>query len=291
VVLPYDEQFVGLTRNELLEVNPRLLKFLAHDRVSLAGSMIAIGLVYLGLAVFGARKGLHWAQQSIFWSAFVGFASFFLFLGYGYLDPFHAFVTAIMFQFMLLAWHSPLGPPPLPESPALYGDWRWRMSLWGQLILIGHAVAVLTAGLVIASFGVTRVFVPEDLEFMQTTAEALKSANKHLLPLIAHDRATFGGMLVSAGLVLLLPSLWGFRPCSAWLWWTQLVAVVLAYTCAIAVHLVVGYTDLWHLTPAYGGVLVFLLGEALSYPFLCQAGASGSEWQRFIGKLPRRSQG
>src|SRR5207247_2584187 len=146
-----------------------------------------------------------------------------------YLDTFHAFVTAILFQLLLLALHSRLGPPPLPESPGLYGDWRWRLSLWGQLILIGHAGAVIVAGLVIAGFGVTRVFVPEDLEFMGTTAEQLRQANAYLLPLIAHDRATFGGMLVAAGLAVLLPALWGFRPCSAWLWWTQLVAVVLAY--------------------------------------------------------------
>jgi hypothetical protein len=72
---------------------------------------------------------------------------------------------------LLLGLHAPLGPPPIPEVPALSGDWRWRMSLWGQLILIGHAVGVITAGLVIAGFGVTRVFVPEDLAFMQTTAE------------------------------------------------------------------------------------------------------------------------
>jgi dihydroorotate dehydrogenase len=282
VVLPYDEQFAGMTRDELAQVNPRLLSFLAHDRVSLAGSMVAIGIIYLGLSLFGVRRGLHWAQQSVFWSAFTGFATFFLFLGYGYLDPFHAFVTAVMLQFLLLGLHAPLGPPPIPDGPALYGDWRWRMSLWGQLLLIGHAGAVLVAGLVISGIGVTRVFVPEDLEFMQTTAEALREANPKLLPLIAHDRASFGGMLVSAGLVLLLPALWGFRPCSAWLWWTQLVAVVLAYAAAITVHMVVGYTNLFHLTPAYGGLLLFLLGLALSYPFLCQPGASAAEWRRFL---------
>src|SRR6185437_15832339 len=143
-------------------------------------------------------------------------------LGYGYLDPFHAFVTAVLFQLLLLGVHSPLGPPPLPDAPALVGDGRWRMSLWGQLILIGHATALIVAGVVICGYGVTCVFVPEDLEFMQTTAEALKQANPNLLPLIAHDRATFGTQLVAAGLVLLLPALWGFRPASAWLWWTQL---------------------------------------------------------------------
>jgi hypothetical protein len=79
----------------------------------------------------------------------------------------------------------------------------------------------------------------------------------------------------------LLPSLLGFRPSSAWLWWTQLVAVVLAYAAALAVHLVVGHTDPWHLTPAYGGLAIFLFGLGLSYPFLCQPGANAAERRRF----------
>src|SRR5262245_19173200 len=41
VVLHYDEAFVGMTRAELDAVNPRLLAFMAHDRVSLAGTMVA----------------------------------------------------------------------------------------------------------------------------------------------------------------------------------------------------------------------------------------------------------
>jgi hypothetical protein len=182
---------------------------------------------------------------------------------------------------LLLALHAPLGAPPLPRFPALTSDRRWLLGLWGQLILIGHAMAVLTAGLVISLIGVTQVFVPEDLAFMRTTREALEQANPRLLPLIAHDRATFGGMLIACGLVLLLPALWGFRPGSAWLWWTQLVAVLPAYAAALAVHLAVGYTDLHHLLPVYGGVLVFLLGEGLSYPLLCRPGASETAWQRF----------
>ena len=269
VVLPYDEAFLGMSREQLAGINPRLLDFMTHDRVSLAGTMIAVGVMYLGLSLFGIRQGLHWVQQSVLISAFTGFASFFLFLGFGYLDTFHAFVTAIMFQFLLLAVHSRLGSYSPRVAPPLRGDTAWLCSLWGQFLLVIHGFALLGAGTVISTVGVTEVFVLEDLEFMHTTAEALKAANPRLVPLIAHDRATFGGMLLAAGWVFLLPALWGFRNGSAWLWWTYLIAGVLAYTAAIGVHLIVGYTDVMHLLPAFGGLSMFLLALGLSRSYLC----------------------
>ena len=48
------------------------------------------------------RRGAHWAQVAVLSSAFAGFVSLFGFLGFGYFDPFHAFVSAILFQFLLL---------------------------------------------------------------------------------------------------------------------------------------------------------------------------------------------
>jgi hypothetical protein len=269
VVLPYDEAFVGMSREELAGVNPRLLAFMAHDRVSLAGTMVAIGVMYVGLSVFGVRRGLHWARQAVFVSAFTGFGSFFLFLGFGYLDPFHAFVTVALFQLLLLGVHCRLGTYHPAVAPPLRGDAAWRRSLWGQLLLLMHASGLLAAGVVISVIGVTRVFVPEDLEFMQTTAEALRAANPRLVPLVAHDRATLGGMLLASGWVFLLPALWGFRNGSAWLWWTLLVAGLSAYAAAIGVHYAVGYTDLMHLLPAFAGLAVFLLGLGLCYSYLC----------------------
>ena len=269
VVLPYDEVFVGMSRQELSAVNPRLLDFMAHDRVSLAGTMIAIGVMYLGLSVFGVRQGLRWARQSVFISAFTGFGSFFLFLGFGYLDTFHAFVTGALLQLLLLGVHSRLGTYTPSGPPDLRSDGAWRLGLWGQFLLILHGFGLLGAGLMISTIGVTRVFVPEDLDFMQTTAEALRSANPRLVPLVAHDRATFGGMLLASGWVFLLPALWGFRKGSTWLWWTYLASGLPAYLAAIGVHFAVGYTNPMHLLPAFSGFGVFVLGLTLSYPYLC----------------------
>jgi dihydroorotate dehydrogenase len=277
VVLPYDEQFTGLDRGELAAINDRLLPFMAHDRVTLAGTMVTIGVLYVALSHFGIRRGRHWARVAVQSSALAGFASFFLFLGFGYFDPFHAFVTAILFQFFLLALHCRMGGPYGLLPPVLCDDRRWRVAQWGQLGLIVQSVVCLCAGLVISFVGVTQVFVVEDLEFMRTTREALAAANPRLIPLVAHDRATFGGMLVVSGMTFLMTSLWGFGRGAGWLWWAILLAGLSGYGPTLGIHYAVGYHSPWHLAPAWAGFALFLVTMALSYPHLCGRNAAFEE--------------
>jgi dihydroorotate dehydrogenase len=282
VVLPYDEAFTGLTREQLQAANPRLLTFMAHDRVTLAGTMMSIGSLYTLLSIFAVRRGLHWARQTILYSAGSGFFTFFLFLGFGYFDTFHAFVTAILLQFLLFALHSNLPPRVGRTAPELRDDWRWRWSLWGQLVFVLEGSGLLTAGFVISGVGVTSVFVHEDLEFMATTPEALAVVSPHLLPLIAHDRASFGGMLIAFGLAVGLSALWGYRRGASWLWWGFLLANVFAYSAALAVHFTIGYTNWFHLLPAYLAIGIVATGLWLSYPYLCQIDPADAEaWRRF----------
>lgn len=282
VVLPYDEVFVGMTRGEIEKINSRLLPFMAHDRISLAGTMVAVGVLYIGLSIYGVRRGLHWAQQSVFASATVGFASFFLFLGFGYLDVFHAFVTACMLQLLLLGIRSKLGEYHPTAAPYLHETRAMRRAHWGQLVMIIHGAGLIGSGAIISTIGVTSVFVPEDLAFMNTTADTLCGVSPRLVSLVAHDRATLGGMLLSAGTGFLLAMLWGFRNGARWLWWTLAIAGFSAYAAAIGVHMVVGYEDFRHLLPAFAGLGLFLLGLGLSYRYLC-VGDAGNEagWGRF----------
>jgi dihydroorotate dehydrogenase len=268
VVLPYDEHFVGMGRAELDAINPRLLSFMSHDRVTLAGTMLSLGILYSGLAWHGVRRGLHWAWMAVLASALTGFLSFFSFLGFGYFEPFHAFVTALLFQLLLLSWHAPLGKQrEFPRGP-LVEDWRWRRAQWGQLLLVIEALAVITAGVVISIVGSTSIFVAEDLAYMNTCSADLAAANPRLLALIAHDRATFGGMLVSCGLTTLMATLWGFAAGRSWLFSTLAFAGTIGYVCAISVHYAVGYVDLKHLLPAFGGLALHLLAMSLSAPYL-----------------------
>ena len=263
VLLPYDEEFLDMLRDEICGINPQLLPFMSHDRVTLAGTMLSLGPLYLSLAWFGDRLGMHWARAALLGSAFVGFLSFFLFLGFGYFDPFHAFISALLFQIMTLSLRSSQPVPALIEFD-LHNSPSWKKAMWGQLLMVIHGAGVLLAGTLISSFGVTSVFVADDLEFMQTTREALVAANPRLVPLVAHDRASFGGMLMATGVTVLLSALWGWQRGRRWLWYALTVSGTVAYATTIVIHWCVGYTTLRHLLPAYGGLMFLWLAMLMA---------------------------
>jgi dihydroorotate dehydrogenase len=270
VVLPYDEAFVGMTRAQLVALNPRLLAFMAHDRVTLAGTMISIGVLYAQLAIHGVRTRAHWARRAIAVSATVGFLSFFLFLGFGYFDPLHALAALLLLPLFLLGLRAQADAPPAIPALDLDNDRAWQLAQWGQLCMVALGIGLAVAGLTIALVGITQIFVPEDLGFLRTTTATLRNANARILPLIAHDRAGFGGALVSDGLAVLLIALWGIRRGARWIWWTLLCAGLPGFVAAIGVHAATGYLDLWHLAPAFLAVTIFAAGLALLYPYLAR---------------------
>ncbi|WP_135555572.1 dihydroorotate dehydrogenase [Paenibacillus cymbidii] len=267
VVLPYDEAFLDMLRGELEQANGRLLPFMSHDRITLAGTMLSIGILYYQLGRHGLRRELHWAKTALLASGVVGFSSFFLYLGYGYFDPLHAAAAAILLPMFVLAMRRPADRPSR-KPPGLRNDRDWQLAMWGQLMLVSLGFALAVGGLVIAGVGITRVFVPTDLTFLCASAEALAELNDRLLPLIAHDRAGFGGALFSDAVAILAASLWGIQRGERWLWLTLLAAGLPGFAAGISVHLTIGYTDFIHLLPAYAAIALFVAGLALLYPYM-----------------------
>jgi len=72
-----------------------------------------------------------------------------------------------------------------------------------------------------------------------------------LVPLIAHDRAGFGGAAFTTGFTA-LGCVWYSRTTRA-LWETTFLAGTVSLTAAIGIHFVVGYANPWHLAPAVTG--------------------------------------
>jgi hypothetical protein len=118
-------------------------------------------------------------------------------------------------------------------------------------------------GTIIMTVGMTSVFVPQDLEFMQIVRADLASASPRLIPLIAHDRAGFGGGVCCCGLTMFFCVYCG-PPCRS-LWQALWVMGGAGFGTAIGVHFPIGYTSASHLAPAFLGAMLFIVGMALTH--------------------------
>ncbi|MDB5052949.1 MAG: hypothetical protein JWM44_999 [Bacilli bacterium] len=267
IVLPYDESFLQMKKTMLSQMNSHLLPFMSHDRITLAGTMISLGIMYFQLAQYGLRKGLHWAQTALLASGIVGFCSFFLYLGYGYFDPLHALAAVILLPMFVLAMRVKVNEPSR-QQPNLYNDRKWLNAQWGQLLFVVLGFALAIGGVTISVVGITHIFVSTDLTYLHSTHDRIGNINSHLLPLIAHDRAGFGGALFSDAVVILATALWGINQGDRWMWWTLLAGGLPGFLAAFSVHIMIGYFDFWHLLPAYFAVVVYIVGLILLYPYL-----------------------
>lgn len=269
VVLPYDASFLGVGSAGLAAINPRLIQFLQHDRITLAGTMIAIGILYSALSWWGIRPGRTWPRDALLASCLVGFPTLFYFFAYRYVEPIHVVMAAILFPlFVLATWRRPRGHV-LVEDEGPAG--QRQQALLGQLLMVTTGIGLIIGGLTISYTGLTTVFVPSDLAYMNTSAHALDAANQRLLSFIAHDRAGFGGALVSVGVAVALIAAWGWERGQAWVWWALFASGSVGFGLALAIHLGAGYTDFLHVAPIYVGIGFTAVSLALGRRFLLAA--------------------
>jgi len=245
--------------------NPKIVRFMFHDRVAFGGALIAIGSAYWWLVEFPLSAGAAWAWWTLALSGGCGFLSFLAYLGYGYLDTWHGMATlALLPVFLSGLWRArrivaePLSIASI-WTPQPRSDHRY--AALGRKLLLLCGFGLLSAGLTILVVGMTFVFVPQDLAFMGISAEKLRALSPALVPLIAHDRAGFGGGLFSIGLLLIL--MMRHAPVSRSL--VELIALMglAGFGSALGVHAAVGYTDVTHLGPAYLGCALFVAGAGL----------------------------
>jgi hypothetical protein len=265
--LPHDIQFLGMTAEKLCGLNQcRVVHFMFHDRVAFGGSLIAIGSLYLWMSEFALRQGEAWAWWLFLLSGITGFGSFLAYLGYGYLDTWHGCATLLLlgcFAIGLFRTFSTLKTSKTIRTlfiPATCIPWNSRHGL-GRLSLLAVAAGMIGGGLTIMTFGMTRVFVPQDLTFLGLQPTDLNAINPRLVPLIAHDRAGFGGGVCTCGIIVAFLT-WCGRP-SRSLWQVLLIAGSIGFATAIGIHPLIGYNDFIHLAPAALGFIIFVVGMIL----------------------------
>jgi hypothetical protein len=273
--LPHDEQFLGVSSAALCSLHGcRIVHFMIHDRVSFGGALVAIGLLYLWLAEFPLKDREPWAWWLFLVSGAEGFASFFAYLGYGYLDTWHGLATLGLlpcFAGGLARSRASLARPAgigRLRTPSVRVAWTSRAGL-GRGCLLATALGLIGAGLTILTVGMTSVFVPQDLGFLRVPVAELHAINPRLVPLIAHDRAGFGGAVCCSGL-LVFGSVWCGRP-SRSLWQVLALSGTIGFGTAIGVHPVIGYNDAVHLAPAVLGAVLYVTG-LLAYRPMCLGG-------------------
>ncbi|MEI5905556.1 dihydroorotate dehydrogenase [Bacillus spongiae] len=267
IILPYDEAFLKMKKEAIWKFNNRVMLFMAHDRMTLAGTMISGGIVYMTLAKYGIKEGLKWAKQATDTAAIVGFLGIFLFIGYGYFDWLHLLFWLVLLPFFLYGFYKTKGITGTPTSPNRKNHTIWRRALYGQFFFVVLGFSFVIGGIVISLYGVTAIFVPTDLLYICMSPEQLQSFNERLIPVIAHDRAGFGSALLSVGLLVLMLALWGFQQGKKWVWWTFFIGGLPAFFTAIYIHFAIGYTSFIHLLPAYFALALFFSGLLASYSF------------------------
>lgn len=267
IILPYDEHFLGMDKELILLFNERILLFMAHDRMTLAGTMISGGIVYMTLARFGVRFGLLWAKQAIDFAGSLGFLGIFLFIGYGYFDWLHLIFWLILLPMFVVGFVKTKHLHGTPSSSNRRNHSIWRQGLVGQLAFVMLGFSFVLGGIIISSIGVSNVFVATDLLYLCMPPEMLDSFNDKLISVIAHDRAGFGSALLSVGFLVLMLSLWGFQQGNKWVWWTLLFGGLPAFIAGIWIHFAIGYTTFIHLLPAYFALFLYFIGLLMSYPF------------------------
>ncbi|MBS8262871.1 dihydroorotate dehydrogenase [Mesobacillus boroniphilus] len=260
VILFYDEAFLQITRLELMAYNPNLYKFMSHDRMTLAGTMISGGFIYMQLARHGIRYGIHWAKRAFNIGAITGFLGIMLFLGFGYFDWLHGLFWLILLPFYLMGYIKTRSANQSPSSKNRTNHSSWKRAIYGQLLFVILGFSFVAGGFVISTIGATYVFVDTDLKYICMTPDQLNELNEKLIPVIAHDRAGFGSALFSVGLLVLTLSLWGFHEGSVWVWRTFLIGGIPAFTAGIFTHLYIGYIDFIHLLPAYFALALYIGG-------------------------------
>ncbi len=265
-------EFCGLNQG-------RIVLFMLHDRVSFGGSLIAISFLYLWLEQFPLKAGQAWAWWTFLLSGVTGFGSFLAYLGYGYLDWWHAIGTLLLLPpylggLYLTRYSLCAGARLNFETKGRPGSSGRTQLALGRAFLLVTAAGLVVGGATVLTLGATQVFVPQDFRYMGLGTSDLLAINRQLIPLIAHDRAGFGGGLLTCGLLLFCCT-WFGRP-SRHLWQAVLMAGGTGFITAIGVHPLIGYTEFSHLAPAYLGALLFFVGIVLCFKPMC--GKKETEW-------------
>lgn len=270
-LLPSDTSYLGMGTSSLCAIDDcRLLDFLAHGRMSYGGALVGVGVMTGWLTAGPLRRDEPWAWWTLLFAAAATFGSFLTFLvSHGYFDwTLALFLLTCAPLCALGLWlthrrakHG-VGLVDAFREPDVKG---WVHSREGRPRLL---IAALGAGVGLAGIGILMiassvVFVPQDTTFLNMDLEEVSDVAQRLGPLMAHDRAAYGGSMIAIGGLFAATALKGLRPGKRGGKLALLISGVFFYLSTVAIHIAIGYTDLIHLLPVYAGLACLLVSLRL----------------------------
>ncbi|SRR5258706_6333315 len=175
--LPHDIRYLKMSAADLCSVaDCRIVEFMIHDRAAFGGALFGIGVLYAYLALFPVRRGEAWAWWLLLLSGVAGFASFFAYFSFGYLDTWHGVGTLLLLPVyavgiarsrrLVRPWRGPL----ILLTVGRFPDLRARKGLGIACLLLG-AGGTAIGGLVILVDGHrSRVNLPHKIGRMNRNA-------------------------------------------------------------------------------------------------------------------------
>src|SRR5688572_4446793 len=101
--LPHDVSFLRMSADQICALaDCRVVRFMFHDRVAFGGSLISIAVLYAWMVACPLRERERWAWWTFAGSGVLGFGSFLAYLGYGYLDSWHAAATLALLPIFIV---------------------------------------------------------------------------------------------------------------------------------------------------------------------------------------------
>jgi hypothetical protein len=264
-LLPGDVHYLGMNNTELCAVDHcRLVDFLSHGKMSYGGALVAVGVMTCWLTLGPLRRKEAWAWWALLFGNVATYGSFVTFVAYGYFNTWHAILVCIISVIGaagLSLTYSSVDTKRFSSAfnNAAVDTWLWHPGGTGRFMIILLGAGIGASGMVILLIASSIVFVPQDIDFLGLSSSHLETVGHNLVPIMAHDRAGFGGAMIAVGVLFSATGLSGFRSGSLGAWRAIAISGIAFYLPTLAIHLVIGYTSFIHLLPVYGGLLVIAI--------------------------------
>jgi dihydroorotate dehydrogenase len=267
-LLPNDTAHLGMSVAQLCRLDScRIVDFISHDCAVYGGICLANGTLWMWIARVPLRRREPWAWWTLLAATCVLVVGFLSFLGYGYFDTVHSAILACVVGCAVaglwLTRRVARGSSPLRALLEGAPAWIWSPAGRGRLLLLGLSMSLVLGGSSIVGIASTRVFVPEDVEFLRMSGNQVRAIDPQLVPVMAHDRAEFGAGLLMFGVLVAATALAGVRPRARGVLIVLGLAGTMHFTATFIAHVQIGYLNFVHLFPIYWGLTVLLLGIAL----------------------------